>query len=202
MAYDLKLLSEKLAFNGWDARIAETKSDAAKIVMEICRDKNIVGAGHSTSVTECGIVEQLQAAGKTVVGRQVSKDRDEKLKAFTADIFILSANAVAFESGELVNIDSSCNRVAASLYGAPEVCFIIGKNKIAADLAAAIDRVRTYAAPMNNRSHGFKTPCAISGRCENCNSPERICRATVIYHKRPTTTDRGTVVLVNEDLGF
>ena len=202
MTYDLKALAGKLEFNGWNVIIAADKAEAARAVMELCRDKQTIGIGDSHSVKECGIIEQLQAAGKQVVGRAISKEREEKLKAFGAEMFILSANALAFESGEMVNTDSSGNRVAASLYGAPEVCFVVGKNKITDDLASAILRVKNVAAPTNIRAHPtYKTPCAITGKCENCNTPDRICRATVIYHKRPKT-HVGWIVLVNEDLGF
>ena len=42
--------------------------------------------------------------------------------------------------GEMVNIDGTGNRVAASLFGSQEVFFVLGINKITPDLASAIYR--------------------------------------------------------------
>ncbi|MBO4539990.1 MAG: hypothetical protein J5781_06895 [Clostridia bacterium] len=46
-----------------------------------------------------------------------------------------------------------------------------------------------------------KTPCAVTGKCENCNSPDTICKATVILH-HPTTGTDVYVVVVNKELGY
>ena len=124
-----------------------------------------------------------------------------KINSMITDIFILSANAVSFETGEMVNIDSSCNRVAPSLYGPNHVIFLIGKNKIEKDLESAIKRIKNYVAPKNSKAHNYETPCAYTGLCSNCSSKDRICRATVIYHKRPKQTPT-TIILVNEELGW
>ena len=65
-----------------------------------------------------------------------------------AEVYLLSANAVS-ESGEIVNIDGSGNRLSASVFGPKRVYYVIGKNKIAPDLHAAIKRAREVAAAKN-----------------------------------------------------
>ena len=45
-------------------------------------------------------------------------------------VYLSSANGLA-ESGEIVNIDGTGNRVSATLFGHEKVYFVIGRNKLA-----------------------------------------------------------------------
>ena len=122
-------------------------------------------------------------------------------QCLTTEIFLTSVNGIA-ETGEMVNIDGTGNRVAGSLYGHRKVYFVVGRNKIAPTLEETADRARNIAAPMNAARHKYKTPCAIhEDHCYDCNSPDRICNAQVIYWRKMSHMDM-EVVLINEDLGF
>jgi hypothetical protein len=54
---------------------------------------------------------------------------------------------------------------------------------------------------MRAKSLGMDTPCAETGECVDCHSPQRICRITTILHRCPMLTDI-SVFLVGADLGF
>ena len=119
----------------------------------------------------------------------------------TTDIFLLSANGLA-ETGEIVNIDGTGNRIAGSLYGHTKVYFVISRNKICPTLEEAAFRARNVAAPLNAERHGYKTPCAIKkDRCYDCRSPQRICSAQTIYWRKMNHTEM-EVVLIDEDMGY
>ena len=119
----------------------------------------------------------------------------------TTDIFLLSANGLA-ETGEIVNIDGTGNRIAGSLYGHKKVYFVISRNKICPTLEEAAFRARNVAAPLNAERHGYKTPCAIKkDRCYDCRSPQRICSAQTIYWRKMNYTEM-EVVLIDEDMGY
>ena len=122
--------------------------------------------------------------------------------AMDSTVYILSANGVS-ETGELVNIDGTGNRAAASLFGPERVFYVIGRNKIAPDLHSTIARAKNTACTKNARRLGVKTPCAASEelRCYDCNSPARICSATVIL-ERPCNGMTVELVFINEDLGY
>ena len=114
-----------------------------------------------------------------------------------------SLRKIAVETGELINIDGTGNRVASTIFGHEEVYFIVGINKLAPDYDAALWRARNVASPKNARRLGKKTPCAVRGdKCYDCKSPERICRALAVLWERPTGIGRAEVVLVNEPLGY
>lgn len=196
----LEKLAERFRFNDYETIVCDTKQEAKTILLEICKNKN-VGIGDSHSVEDVCSFEDFEKSANNLYAMGLDKSMPNRKNCLTADVFILSANAVAEDTGEMVNIDSSCNRVAPSLFGPNEVVFVIGINKIEKDLASAISRVRNYVAPINAKSHNYPTPCTKLNKCYNCNMKERICRATVIYHKRPKKTPT-KIILVNENLGW
>jgi hypothetical protein len=57
------------------------------------------------------------------------------------------------------------------------------------------------AGPVRARSLKMQTPCAETGVCIDCNTPQRICNVTTILHRRPILSDV-SVVLVNQALGY
>ena len=102
---------------------------------------------------------------------------------------------------EAVNIDGNANRVAALCYGPESVLVIAGMNKVMGDLDSAIARARQVAAPANAQRFDIKTPCAVTGSCGDCTSPDCICCQMVITRAcRPA--GRIKVILVGQDLGF
>jgi len=188
--------------HGFIASLYEKREEALKFLLSIIPSDATVGFGGSQTVIELGLPELLISRGNTVYHRSYTKlDAEEiyKLSA-TADFYIASANALT-EEGELINIDGRGNRVSAMIYGAKNVIFVAGTNKITKDIASGIERTRNISGPKNCVRLNKKTPCAITGKCERCNSPDTICRATVIHH-HPTVAQKAFVVLINETLGY
>lgn len=117
------------------------------------------------------------------------------------DIYLASANALS-ETGEIVNIDGSCNRVAGTLFGAKHCVFVCGTNKLCPSLEAAVRRARDVAAPLNAKRLGINTPCAADGKCHDCNCADRICCAMVIHMRPPRSMEKCEVILIGEKLGY
>ena len=95
-------------------------------------------------------------------------------------------------------------RLASTLFGHKKLYFIVGKNKIAKDLDGAIWRARNVASPKNAMRFAVKTPCVASGgeKCFDCKSPERICKALLVFWERPNGIKDTEVVLIDEELGY
>jgi hypothetical protein len=82
------------------------------------------------------------------------------------------------------------------------VIYVIGRNKIVdGGIDAAIARIKREACPPNCRRLGKRTPCAETGVCADCDSPDRICKVTAVFDRRPTATPT-LVILVDEPLGY
>lgn len=78
---------------------------------------------------------------------------------------------------------------------------VVGINKIVKDVEAAEERIKLYAAPINNKRLQLPNPCTTTGECMDCESDTRICNVTTIMEKNPKFTDVH-VFVVGEELGF
>ncbi len=153
------------------------------------------------SAAEIGLTDALKAGGYNFIDRDKEEDkRGAMLKTYDADYFISSANAMT-EDGVIVNIDGNSNRVSAIAQGPKKVLFIVGMNKICADVDSAMKRARNVAAPINAQRFGLNTPCSKTGSCMNCKSPDTICCQFLIT-RYSRHKDRIHVILVNDNLGF
>jgi hypothetical protein len=122
-------------------------------------------------------------------------------RQLTCDLFLTGTNALTL-SGFLVNIDATGNRVGSMLFGPRKVIVVAGRNKLVdGDIGAAIRRVKESASPPNANRLNYATPCAKTGFCSDCNSPDRICRITTVIDRKPRLTDL-RVLVVNEDMGL
>lgn len=182
-----------------------TAHEAVAKVQELIADGSSVTWGGSMTVRDMGLPQALKDRGTlNVLDRDVIEDPEQKqqmyLRAFTADVYLSSANAMS-EDGVIVNIDGNGNRVAAITWGPKKVIFIIGLNKVAQTIEAAIARARSVASPINAQRFDIKTPCQVDGVCHNCNSPESIC-SYIHLLRNSRTQGRHVVVLVGENLGY
>ena len=194
-----------LKINGFKAIYADNSKEALDKAMSLIPKEAKVGIGGSVTVREVGLVETLEKQGNTIFAHwDKSLDLKEKLKvrkeALTSDVYLTSSNAITLQ-GQLLNIDGTGNRVAAMIFGPKKVIIIAGVNKLVDTLEAAFARIRNVAGPLNGSRLNLKTPCAITGKCIDCDSPDRMCKVTVILEKRPNLSDI-TIVLVGENLGY
>ena len=181
-----------------------TAEEAVEKVSELIEDGNSVTWGGTMTVRDLGIPDFLRKRGTLeVLDRDLVETPEENqamyLRAFSTDVYLTSANAIS-EDGVIVNIDGNGNRVAAITWGPKKVIFVIGLNKVAQNVEAALARARSTASPINATRFDIKTPCQTDGVCHNCNSPESICN--YVHFLRNSPRGRHAVVLVGESLGY
>lgn len=197
---------EALKKNRMNGLFVEEAAQTPPAVMDLIPAGSSVAMGGSMTLFETGVVEALRArADIGLIDRFEEGIPPEEVKArlkagIGADVFLAGVNAVT-EEGELVFVDAVCNRVAPILYGPGRVILVTGCNKICPNLAYAQERIRHFTAPANAKRLGRKTPCAETGQCADCSSPERICNATVVIHKQ-ADKDRLHVVFVGGSFGL
>lgn len=194
--------------NGFEALYLPTVEEAVSKVVGMVPEGAIVGIGGSVTLREMGLLKALEERGVELAdhweagkrgasGEEVMRIRRLHLNS---DVFITSTNAVT-ETGELVNIDGTGQRVAAMIFGPKKVIVVAGVNKIAGDLDEGLWRASNVASPLNAKRLSRKTPCVKTGECEDCDSSERICNITTVINRRPRSTDL-TVILVGKELGY
>ena len=189
--------------NGFQTFFVSTRAEALDKVLSLIPTHANVGIGGSVTLREIDLIDALASRGNTVFQHWSQPEENLRaimMKQLNSDVFLASSNAVT-EDGRLVNIDKAGNRVVAMIFGPRKVILVIGVNKIVKDLEEGILRARNVAAPMNARRRGDKTPCATTGVCTDCETPDRLCRVITIMEKKPSRTDVA-VILVGEELGF
>lgn len=198
---DMLQLKKTLEANGFGVKIFDTAQEAAE---ELDRelDGKTIGIGGSITLEQIGVYERL-ASHNDVRWHWKSEDPAARDLAASAQVYLTSVNALA-ETGEIINIDGTGNRVASTLYGHERVIFVLGENKITPDFESAMDRARNIASPLNARRLNRKTPCAISEpmRCHNCSSPDRICNGAVILYKKMGGIGKMDIYIIKEHLGY
>jgi hypothetical protein len=197
---------DSLARNGFDATYCTSPQEAFDRIIVESEDATSIGFGGSMTVVGLEIESRLRELGKDILNHgNPALSRDERLeimrRQLTCDLFLSGTNALTL-AGELVNIDATGNRVTAMVFGPRKVIVVAGRNKLVdGSVHDAIRRVKNRATPPNSKRLNFKTPCASTGFCSDCDSPDRLCRVTTIIDRKPRFTDV-LVLVVNADLGF
>lgn len=193
---DVKKFGESLKERGFGFSYFESKDQAKQYLVKEIQNKKIAMGG-SVTIDEMGLYEELKK-NNDITWHWLEPGKYN----LSPDVYITSVNALS-ENGELVNIDGAGNRVAGTLFGAKEVFFVCGINKLEPNLEKAIWRAKNIAAPKNAKRLKRKTPCAVKAdKCYECNSPECICRALSVIWKPMLRTERYEVVLIGEELGY
>ena len=180
---------------------AADREEALKTALSLIPEGSSVTMGGGMSIHEIGLSQALKEGNWHFIDRdQIADKRAAMLAAYDADVFLSSVNAMT-EDGILVNIDGNANRVSAIAQGPKKVLFIVGMNKVCDDIDGAMKRARNVAAPSNAQRFGLSTPCAKTGSCMNCKSPDTICCQFLIT-RYSRHAGRIHVILVNDVLGF
>ena len=127
---------ENLSRNGFNAKYFGTAEQAADYLAAQLHGKTI-GFGGSVTLEQMQLFETLQK-NNTVYWHWKQTPAQALENARSAQVYLTSANAVS-ETGEIVNIDGTGNRVASMLYGHEALYIVAGVNKLAPDLASAMD---------------------------------------------------------------
>ncbi len=184
---------ENLRKNGFNVLNVETIEEAKQEILKIIKENEVIGVGGSLTIRELGVIEELMSRGNKVIHHWlpntfIDEIKDARRRAVRlSDVYLTSTNAITL-NGELVNIDTYGNRVAAMIYGPPKVIIVAGYNKIVRDIDDAFKRIREEAAVKNAKRL-------------NVEFPQGLCKISTIIHQRPNDTDI-TIILVNMELGY
>ncbi len=205
----LEKLAETLQKHGFEASVTPTLADAAKLVLDKLLPESgakTVSFGGSMTVREAGLLEALKARADITVmdtfdmSAGLEAVLELRRQALLCDLYLCSVNAVT-RDGTLMLVDGFGNRTAAVQYGPRKVILLVGRNKLCTTLESGFERVRSIAAPANGLRLNRKTPCAETGYCMDCKSPDRMC-ATWTLTMRCFPQKRIHVVLIDEEVGF
>ena len=198
-------LSKKLVRRNFQPIICQNLEEAKERALEKIDQNQTIGFGGSITIEQSGIIEELYQRGQKIIDREKTTSPEERhqvmKQALTADCFLTSINGIT-EDGELVNIDSVGNRVAALTYGPDKVFAFVSMRKVYGDLNTTVEMVRRNTAPLNAHRLGLeKTPCIKKGTCGDCLQTECICN-TIAITRRSMAKDRIVIFLIIEEVGL
>lgn len=197
---------DALETHGFTAHYCSSLQEAFDYIVSEAADAATVGFGGSMTIVDMAVEARLRAAGKEILNHGAPGLLPEERLAImrrqqSCDLFLTGCNAVTL-TGEIINIDATGNRVSAMTFGPAKVIVVVSRNKLVDGMVDdAIARVKEWASPPNAKRISAKTPCAVTGACADCNSPDRICRVITVMERKPRLTDLH-VLVVNEDAGF
>ena len=200
---DIEKVIMALKLKGYKVSFFENIEDAS-VYLNNMIDNTSVGFGDSATLLSMELFEKLSSHNKVIDPQHCSVKSnfiDTAKQCLTTKIYVTSINALS-ETGEMVNIDGTGNRIAGSLFGHEKVYFVAGTNKLVSTLEDAIWRARNIVAPKNAMRLQLRTPCAKKGNhCYDCSSPDRICNGMVIHFKKMNDAEM-EIILINDQLGF
>ena len=181
-----------------------TIEEAKGQVLSLIPENSSVSWGGSESMEEAGIIQAVKEGPYQAIDRKSAKTTEESRaiygKIVCCDYFLTSTNAFT-KDGELVNIDGAANRVACISHGPANVIILASMDKMCASVEEAVSRVRTLASPPNAIRVKANTPCAKTGVCADCLSPDCIC-CQILVTRFSRVPGRIQVILCGEKLGF
>lgn len=182
----------------------DTAAECTRAILDSIPKESVISWGGSESIKEVGLMDGIHNGDYKLIDRSAAKTPDESrtlyAQAVLADYYLMSSNAITL-NGELINIDGNGNRVACLIQGPSHVILVVGMNKVVTDVKSGIARVRNIASPPNAIRLGRNIPCAVTGTCHDCLSPECFCNQIVVT-RRSGHTGRIKVYLVGEPLGY
>ena len=200
-----KIIIANLQKRNMEGYYCESSKELLETLLPMIEEDASIAWGGSESLKECGLMDALKGSSKyNLIDRSVAKtpeqDREVYLQSAGSDYYLMSTNAITME-GELINIDGNGNRVACLIHGPKYVFLVVGMNKVVTDIGEGLSRTQNIASPPNTIRLNKKTPCAETGVCGGCLSPDCICSQIVIT-RRSRHEGRIKVFLVAENLGF
>ena len=187
-----------LKLRGFGVQHFATGAEAAAWLNEQI-DGTSVGIGGCKTADQLGLYESLSQHNEVYWHWRVP-GAETIDKANHAEVYITSANAMT-EGGEILNIDGRGNRLAGQVYGNKKLYIVAGVNKLCPDFESALFRARNTAAVENCKRFPNKPPCQTDGKCHDCRSADRICRALLVLWM-PMMGMEAEVVLIDEELGM
>jgi len=152
----IKKTVKALNENGIETFIAENIKDAKKEVLVLIPQGSEILTMTSVTLDSIGITHEINESGKYVSIRKKlnSMDRNtqsqEMSKLGTAPKFAIGSVHAVTEDGHILIASNTGSQLSAYVYGAENVIFIVGTNKIVKNTDDGIKRIYEHSFPLEN----------------------------------------------------
>ena len=187
-----------LAWRGITAIVVNNRMEALEKVKSFIPKGASVMNGSSRTLEEIGFVDYLKSGnhGWKNLHEEVLAEKDPakqallRKQAVLSDYYLGSVHAVA-ETGQLVIASNSGSQLPHVVFTSPNLVFVVGVQKLAPNLDAALERVRKYVLPLEDK------------RMKDVGMGGSAISKLLIFEREPVFMGRKVqVIFVNEKLGF
>lgn len=180
-----------LTAHGIEAHFEATMAQAFARILKIIPTGAEVFTLSSETLRLSGLAAAINDSGKYISVRNLlneQKDPKIKRKLGSAPAYAIGSVHALTEDGHLWIVSATGSQLASCVYGAEQVIYVIGAQKIVKDDAAALKRVYDYTLPLE------------SARTQKIfGIDSRIGKLLIINDDKPGRT---TVYIVKEKIGF
>lgn len=202
-------LSKRFIRNGFGFSFVKNRGDARDLLLKIINESvpQVVSYGDSVTLRTMDVLDDIKKSSPRFIDTfQSDATYEQKIEsrrqALLSDLYITGVNGISLDDASMQWIDMVGNRISAISFGPKKVILVAGRNKLAENESESFTRIRQVAAPLNIARHpGFKTPCAVTGKCIDCSSPDRICNIFLSIRKC-FPKGRIHLILIDEDMGL
>lgn len=196
----VKILKDKY----YNAFYCQDLNSAKGKILEMIPEGSSIALGGSVTLNKLDIIDTFRSDKYNLFDRYKDVPFTETVEimrqSLLSDYLVTTVNAIT-KDGELMVTDSTGNRASAIIFGPRKVIIVVGVNKIVKNLEEGYSRIKEVAI-LNAKRINHKTPCTITGTCNNCDVKDRICNFTSIIHNGRKFEDRYTILVVPEILGY
>lgn len=184
---------EALEANGFKAIVSDTLEAAKSKVLELIPEQSEVFVATSVTLTKAGLDTELNDSGKYVSVRDKINaiDADDGVNrrrmGSAADYIVGSVHAIT-EDGNVYIASNSGSQLPGYVYGASNVIWLVGSQKLVKDHADAMERLESHTLPLEDK------------RAQQAYGVGSQISKLLIYRKEPAA--RVTVIIFNESVGY
>lgn len=152
----LQRTTQALAANGMTVRVAETLDDARQLVLGLVPAGSEVFTATSMTLQKTGLADALNAApyislrNKILALSDDPQKRQEMRRLGTVSDYALGSVHAVTEEGEVLLASATGSQLPNYSYGADHVIWVVGTQKIVADMNQAMQRLQEHVFPQED----------------------------------------------------
>lgn len=189
---------EALKVNGIEVKFVDTREDVRKIVLLQIREGAEVMTMSSVTLSEVGLDEEINRKDSKynpVRDKLYSMDRNTQVQEMNklggAPEFALGSAQAITEDGKILIASNTGSQLGAYAYGALNVIWVVGVQKIVKNTDEGIKRIYEYVLPLESER---------ANKAYNITTGSNVSKLLII--NKEVRFGRLTVIFVNEKLGF
>lgn len=184
-----------LEANGFTVEVVKDLKEAKERVEAHIPHHSEVFTATSVTLDEAGLTSDLNESGKWVSVRdmfmplysQADKAVEMRRIGSGSDYTVGSVHAIT-ETGKVLVASASGSQLPNYVYGASNVIWVVGAQKIVSDIEEAMERLETYTFPLEDK------------RALAAYGSHSVISKTLVYHKDPHSRVR--IIIVKESIGY